>query len=620
MRNKYFKYICLLSLGVFCYSCSDDNTENVGGGSGEGEQGTEQEIVRSYKLGTLAGFEGDLRTKMDIPFTQSTVMYNRSLFYRYIASAYPDQIAPEPPATPKAEEPKKQVYPSPITEADWWDNFVEEIAYSGQDYVAMNCRGEASGVDHGRPALLPKMIEAIQRKGLENKFKIAIFDDTPASWSAARNAALGYGYDSKPFKDGTRVEGSHYPLLFLDPEKEDQKGPGNEFRKEIYYYIWDTNLKPAFENMPRDYWFEINGRPVIFFWNPNGFLQDSYLGELMTKYPDKYVSTTGLDHTKADAYNGKLSYILKCISDDFNTEFGVRPFLIVQREWTDRDYSLVDCPYLDGIHNWFAVPTMDMSEDVYNENLIYNTYIPSYNFKGFKVGSGCPGFVQGDRSRPNYQLIDADHGKFATKMFESFLNMKPDLVFLEGFTDVAENAAWWRSKDRTYYDYPNQRINLLRKYGNHPFPMEQRLEAEACDFCYKGTVSGNKIETSLTEQEMTNAPEQFVVKRCEDSKYSGGWHTNLTAEGLNTLKWKELPFRSGQNTIRFRYSSNTVAAISCLIGDTMTKSISLPATGGTWEEAEVAIYSRDTRGYADFNLIVSEGDISLNYVEIIAEK
>ena len=89
---------------------------------------------------------------------------------------------------------------------------------------------------------------------------------------------------------------------------------------------------------------------------------------------------------------------------------------------------------------------------------------------------------------------------------------------------------------------------------------------------------------------------------------------------MNTLKWKELPFRSGQNTIRFRYSSNTVAAISCLIGDTMTKSISLPATGGTWEEAEVAIYSRDTRGYADFNLIVSEGDISLNYVEIIAEK
>ena len=115
-------------------------------------------------------------------------------------------------------------------------------------------------------------------------------------------------------------------------------------------------------------------------------------------------------------------------------------------------------------------------------------------------------------------------------MFESFLNMKPDLVFLEGFTDVAENAAWWRSKDRTYYDYPNQRINLLRKYSNHPFPMEQRLEAEACDFCYEGTVSGNMIETSLTEQEMTNAPEQFVVKRVRTA--------NTAVDGILTLQQK----------------------------------------------------------------------------------
>ena len=155
-----------------------------------------------------------------------------------------------------------------------------------------------------------------------------------------------------------------------------------------------------------------------------------------------------------------MSYILKCISDDFNTTFGVRPFLIIQREWTDRDYSLVDCPYLDGIHNWFAVPTMDMAEDVYNENLLYNTYISAYNFKGFSVGSGCPGFVQGDLARPNWQFIDADHGRYATKMMESFLSKKPDLVFLEGFTDLAENAAWWRSSDKIYYDYPNQRINL----------------------------------------------------------------------------------------------------------------------------------------------------------------
>jgi len=77
------------------------------------------------------------------------------------------------------------------------------------------------------------------------------------------------------------------------------------------------------------------------------------------------------------------------------------------------------------------------------------------------VGSGCPGFVQGDRSQTQWQFIDARHGEYATEMFESFLTFKPNLVFLEGFTDGVENAAWWRSMDKTYYDYPNQRINLL---------------------------------------------------------------------------------------------------------------------------------------------------------------
>ena len=122
------------------------------------------------------------------------------------------------------------------------------------------------------------------------------------------------------------------------------------------------------------------------------------------------------------------------------------------------------------------------------------------------------------------------------------------------------------------------------------------------------------------ETEMNNAPEQGVVKYCNDTKYNGGWHTNLTSGNLNTLKWKEIPFRSGASTIHFRYSSNGAASVRCLIGDTMTQSVSLAATGGAWEEAEITVYSRDARGYADFSLIVTEGDISQNYAEIIAEK
>ena len=306
MKNKYWKYICLLGLGAFCWACSDDNPDggqNSGEPGYEGGQGTEQEITRSYKLGTLAGFEGEIRKQMDRSYTDASTMYNRSLFYRYVESAFPGQAGEQDPL------------PGNITEQDWWDNFVEEIAYSGQDYVAMNCRGMANdNVDHGRPDKLLDLMAAIERKGVAHKFKIAIFDDTPASWAAARNAHKGFGYADKPMNGPNRYIGSEYPLLFMDPEKEDAKGEGNKFRNDIYQYIWDFNLKKAFEYVPREYWFEIDGRPVIYFWNPNGFLQDSYLGELTEQDPDNYKSTTGLDYTKADAYNGKLSYILKCLA------------------------------------------------------------------------------------------------------------------------------------------------------------------------------------------------------------------------------------------------------------------------------------------------------------------
>ena len=118
---------------------------------------------------------------MDKPSTDVSTMHNRPLFCRYVASAYPEAQDDKP-------------YPGPITEADWWDNFVEEIAYSGQDYVAMNCRGEANdNIDHGRPDKLHDLMAAIRRQGVDPAFKIAIFAATPDSWSAARNAHKGYG-------------------------------------------------------------------------------------------------------------------------------------------------------------------------------------------------------------------------------------------------------------------------------------------------------------------------------------------------------------------------------------------------------------------------------------------
>lgn len=150
---------------------------------------------------------------MDRSYTDASTMYNRSLFYRYVESAFPGQAGEQDPL------------PGNITEQDWWDNFVEEIAYSGQDYVAMNCRGMANdNVDHGRPDKLLDLMAAIERKGVAHKFKIAIFDDTPASWAAARNAHKGFGYADKPMNGPNRYIGSEYPLLSWIRKRRCQRG------------------------------------------------------------------------------------------------------------------------------------------------------------------------------------------------------------------------------------------------------------------------------------------------------------------------------------------------------------------------------------------------------------
>lgn len=63
-------------------------------------------------------------------------------------------------------------------------------------------------------------------------------------------------------------------------------------------------------------------------------------------------------------------------------------------------------------------------------------------------------------------FFDADHGKRLTDALDDMVAKNADLVFLEGFTDMAENAAYWRSTDNIYYDFPNQRLNILRKYSS----------------------------------------------------------------------------------------------------------------------------------------------------------
>lgn len=518
------KWALLVLMSLFI-GCSSDNDE-VGPEEKPDPDPEVPEIPEwpekpsyDYLIGSLFGFEGNVR-RGAITDSDNTTLYNLPL------------------------------YSSSKMEEDWWDNLVEEFAYSGMDYAMANCRGVLPNPqkypDQGDPTRLKYLIEAMERRGVADKFKIAIFDDCPASWAAARNYDLYNKYTPD-------VEGYPYPVGQLD---------GDE---GIYKYIWDYNLKIAFQHVPDKYLLKFQDRPVIFFWSVNNFL----------------------DPGGRDNYSGKLSAILNRIREDFKKEFGADPFIVVDKAFYDRDYT-VYYPVTDAINDWF---TMSNPYTIRTHNDV-------------TVGVAIPGFSINDK-KGNQMFVDSNHGKMLSTALDRLTEGRSQMILIEGFTDAYENASLWRSTDTKYYDYPNQRINIVRRYTKDPFPKDLKVEAEACDF-YKDNTTGNSGGAFRMGD--------LDVKKCTDTY--GGWCVTNTSAG-EWLQWKELPLRT-KSVFKLRYASNAAAKVCFNLDGEDGAEIQLPSTNNEWKSIDAGIADFETRGLHDVMLKIVDGNIDINYFNIVA--
>ncbi|MXV14057.1 DUF5010 domain-containing protein [Hufsiella ginkgonis] len=429
------------------------------------------------------------------------------------------------------------LYKSSAVENDWWDNLVEEFAYSGQDFFAANCRGYSPNVptvDHGDPRKLALLCQAMDRRGVTGKFTIAVFDDCPSSWAANRNVDNGAGYQptNPKFDCGNTAN---------------------------YKYIWDLNIKTAFQNIPDAKRFKYNGRPVVFFWG------------VSTNWADNYG-------------NSNLKKILQYIRTQFNAAFGQNPYLVVDKSWIDRDPTVNDPAVTDAVHAWF-----DMAHPW-----------TMRTFNGVNVGSGVAGFrvVQGTTN----MFIDANHGQTFLTTLNNTRGAGAALTLLEGFTDVAENAAIFRSSDVTYYDYPNQRINIVRRYSNDPYPATLKVEAEGCD-SFNDVTAGNSGN-------MYRDGDIDVVKTGDAN---GGWHVT-GAQANEWLEWRELPFKSGNSKFQVRYSSNQAASVRFNVDGVDLPVISLPVTGnGVYSTIDAGTKSFTSNSLHTVRLKIVSGSLAINY-------
>jgi hypothetical protein len=432
--------------------------------------------------------------------------------------------------------------PDPSRPDRTWDDWAEELGAAGVDYVCPNLRG-AYGANNFGP-----LISALQNRGLANKIKLAIFDDNASSWTARWNQDHGYGFN--------------YTVPF------DISNSAN------WVYLWDYNYRPFYQTVPDANRFKLNGRPVIIIWTGNNY----------------FISNT----------QGNVSRALTYVRQQCQAEFGFNPYIILSGDFLPNDTTCNNPAITDAIENWF------LPDSSHANNWSLGT------FNGVKIGALCPQFQDPIANPANW--IDPDHGNRLANGLSNTRGNGAFLTLVEGFTDWEEDAACFRVRSldpsgnalgysSTYYDYPNQRINILRRYGNNPFPAELKFEAEGCDYFGGGSPGSNYYRNGNIGIEPT-------------SDAGGGFDVGWI-NANEWLEWREVPIQGSAIHLQVRVASpNSNCRLHFVVDGSTYPTLTIPNTGG-WQAFTTiesgAQYQFPKGSTHTVRLVCETGGFNINY-------
>ncbi len=428
-------------------------------------------------------------------------------------------------------------------ETHFWDSYVEQLETAGVDFVAPTIRGinpdNPEFNGGGDTPKLANLVAAIQRRGAN--LKISALDDTAYSLTHMKNRTKHNLGGYNPKFDLADVDGS---------------GEGG------YKYIWDRNLRLWFEAVPPSVRFTLDGRPVIYEWS--------------------------LDNTFfVNQGSGNAAAMLGYVKQKAEAEFGITPYFIVDDSWIAVDPAVTNVA--DGVDSWFSLA---------------NSYTLA-TFKGRTYGTLVPAFNTGAGS--TLRSIDPDHGNTLRTGLANTVGKGAVVTLVEGFSDWKENCALWRGRPgayaATHYDYPNQRINILRQYSRDPFPAGIRIEAEGADSYYDTTV-GNTFNVYRDGD--------IDVEATTDG--GPGW-TVASTEAGEWLQWEEIPL-NGTITLKARIASVSEGKQIRFDIDGEPGPIStMPNTGAwtTYETVNAGTFTLPANSVHTVRVNFLNGGVRLNY-------
>jgi hypothetical protein len=334
-----------------------------------------------------------------------------------------------------------------------------------------------------------------------------------------------------------------------------------------FTYLYDTNYKIFFQTIPDANLFKIDGRPVIFIWTGNP-------------------ATIGNEQGN---YSKGITYVRqKCQAD-----FGFNPFVVVNTDALANDTTLA--AVVDGAHNWNSQKGGWSLETLNN----------------FKVGVAEAGL----RAPGASDFEDPNHGKLFQTNLTNTVGSGAVFTLIEGFMDWEESAALFRVHNldssgnvlgysSTLYDYPNQRLDIIRQNSLNPFPASLLFEAEGADY-YGGAAGGNGKANFYRNG-------NIAIETTTDTggAFDVGW-----MQAGEWFEWEQVPLNATPHFLMRIATASAGGAAHLVIDGVSEAAQTLPNTGGleNWTTFDLGAYGAYTNSYHIVRIVFDSGGANFNW-------
>jgi len=429
--------------------------------------------------------------------------------------------------------------------SQFWLDYVEELVSAGVDFVAVDTRGYLPGSTvpngGGDPRELTQLVAAIDQAGA-GTLKVAAFDDTPASMTDKKNQVKHH-------------TGGYTPLFDMG----DTTGAG----EGGYQYLWDNDLKAFYQAVPDNMLYKVNGQPLVYLWSDNSF-------------------------AFTNQGNGNSARMLQYVRSQAQATFNENPYFVVDQSWVQNDAAVSSVA--NGEDDWFGVPRPAYTNQVFN-GATYGATVPGFSF------------VTGTHN----MVIDPNHGQTLVNNLTATVDAGDKITLVEGFTDWYEGASLWRTENAPYgttqRDYPNQNLNILRRYSQTPFPTNLTVQAETAD-TVNDTTTGNQYGVYRNDN--------LDVQTTTDT--GSGWNVGGIAAG-ESEQWNQVPMQ-GTEDLKVRVAApSTGSQLQFVVDGVAGPVVAVPSTGGwqTWQTVDAGTFQFNPGTYHTVQIKYLTGGLNVNW-------